>query len=88
VQVKDPENDPNQGFALVFSDVIRTRRRDLGMSQRELARRLDVTPASVSYFESGQRVPSVTTFIKIKNILEWSTRDCLKVIGSLNECKE
>lgn len=86
--MEDPENDQNQGFALVFSDLIRGRRHDLGMSQRELARRLEVTPASVSYFESGQRVPSVATFIKIKNVLQWSTRDCLKVIGSMSEWKD
>ncbi len=49
-------------------------RRILGMQQQELAKRLNVTPGAISHIESGRRMPSFSTMLKIKRALrvEWS----------------
>ena len=82
--MKSADEDPYQGYALVISEIIRVRRRGLGMSQGELARRLCVTPASVSYFESGKRVPALGTLVKLKSALQLSVRDCIKIMEAIN----
>ncbi len=84
----EPKTDPYQGYALVVSEMIQSRRRSLGMSQGELARRLGVTPASVSYFESAKRVPALGTFFKLKQVLHMSTRDCFKLLEAMNKCQQ
>lgn len=40
-------------------------RRAAGMSQKELAERLDVYPKDVCRWEKGERVPSALTFARI-----------------------
>lgn len=43
--------------------------RQLGMSQRELAIRTNLTPAAISQFISGAREPSLTSICKILNVI-------------------
>ena len=73
-----------QGEALEVSQILRARREQAGMSQRVLAGRLGVTPASVCYYESGKRMPSMATLMKIKNVLEFSIRDCINIIEAIS----
>lgn len=82
-QVKSQDHHA-QGFSLVVSKILRERRRDAGFSQRALAERVGVTAASICYYESGKRVPSLTTFMKLKCALEFSLRDCITIIEVLN----
>lgn len=44
---------------------LRTRREELGLSLRELARRLGVSPSALSQIETGKSRPSVTTLYEI-----------------------
>ena len=44
---------------VIFTAMIRTRRRQLGLTQREVAEACGVTPEAVTMFESGQRHPSL-----------------------------
>ncbi len=86
--MKRPNQAQHKGVALVISGIIREKRRTRGLSQGELARMLGVTPASVSYFESGKRVPSIPTFIKIKYALNLSTKECLSIINAFSGAPE
>ena len=73
-----------QGYALVISEILRDRREQAGMSQRVLASHVGVTPASVCYYESGKRVPSMSTLMRIKNVLGFSMRDCINIIEAIS----
>jgi transcriptional regulator with XRE-family HTH domain len=67
VEVGDRTSDraalPNVG------DPIRARRKSLGFSVRELARRLALSPSLISQIETGKATPSVATLYAITNEL-------------------
>lgn len=52
---------------------IRTLREAAGLKQYELAELMDLEPASVSAWESGQAYPSVKNLMKLADILHCST---------------
>lgn len=79
---------PAQGFSLVISRILRERRSEAGISQRVLAERVGVTAAAICYYETGKRLPSLTTFVKLKCALEFSLRDCITIIKVLEDGKE
>jgi len=49
---------------------LKQRRLELGMSQKELARRLGVTPAAISNYESGQNAVREDILIQLFSVLE------------------
>jgi transcriptional regulator with XRE-family HTH domain len=56
---------------------IRARRLELGMSMRELARRLGVSPSFVSRLENGRCPPSVSTLCALTSVLGISASQLL-----------
>jgi transcriptional regulator with XRE-family HTH domain len=50
--------------------LIRARRRDLGLTQAELAARVDKSPSYISALESGSTAPSLTTLRHIAGALD------------------
>jgi transcriptional regulator with XRE-family HTH domain len=78
----------HHGYAVVVSGIIRQKRLSVGLSQRDLAGLLGVSPAAVSYYESGKRSPSVATLLKLSSALEFSMRDCITVIGAMSGGQE
>lgn len=48
-----------------FGHKIKNARRELGLTQNDLAKIIGVTPESISYYESGKKCP---THDKLKNI--------------------
>lgn len=56
-----------------FGDRLRMLRKDAGMTQAELAERLNVTKSVVSYYELHERAPSPDVLIKLANIFHTST---------------
>ena len=52
-----------------FSVVLREIRTEKGLSQDEVAERLDVARSYISYLESGQRYPSLEMFISVAQAL-------------------
>ena len=50
--------------------LIRTRRRELGLTQAELATRIDKSPSYISALESGSVAPSLTALRHIAGALE------------------
>lgn len=51
-------------------DIIQKRRKELGISQTELAKRAGLQPPAISQYESGARTPSYEALIKLSNALE------------------
>ena len=58
-----------------FRGVLRARRRELGMTQLDLARVVGVTPAAISYWEKGEYHPSYKASSKLAKALGMSERD-------------
>src|SRR5476649_573203 len=61
---------------------LRERRFAVGMSLRELARRIDVSPSLVSQIETGKIQPSVRTLIAIVSELGLSLDEIFELVGS------
>ncbi len=60
-----------------FRGVLRARRRELGMTQLDLAYFLRVTQTAVSQWERGETRPSYKTSAKLAKVLGMSERDLL-----------
>lgn len=52
---------------------IKQRRRELKMTQTELAKEANLTPAAISQFESGSRKPSFKTLSSLSDALKVTT---------------
>ena len=52
---------------------IKERRRELKMTQTELAKEANLTPAAISQFESGTRKPSFNTLSSLSDALKVTT---------------
>ena len=58
-----------------FGQVIRGRRRQLGLSQQKVARRINTSTPYVGHLESGKRHPSDKTVARIANVLGFDGRE-------------
>jgi transcriptional regulator with XRE-family HTH domain len=77
---------PGQGDAEVLDAIgerLREERVKAGISQRELARRLGLSPSLISQLESGQSRPSVGTLYSIVTELGVSLDDVIRGRGSI-----
>jgi len=70
------------GAAPLVGAQLRERRFESGMSLRELARRLDVSPSLVSQIETGKIQPSVRTLYAIVSELGLSLDEIFELVGS------
>ena len=52
----------------VFCDRLRTLIKSMGISQRELAKKIGCTEVTISRYITGERVPSATVVVKIANV--------------------
>lgn len=58
-----------------FAEFIRERRKFLGLTQTELARRLGISPSMVTRLESGEREPSARLLLRLLEALRADLRD-------------
>lgn len=56
-----------------FGDKLRSLRTEAGMTQTDLAKRLNITKSVVSYYELQERTPSPDVLIKLADIFHVST---------------
>lgn len=56
-----------------FGDKLRALRTESGMTQTDLARRLNITKSVVSYYELQERTPSPDVLIKLADVFHVST---------------
>ena len=62
----------------VLAQNIKVLREKMGISQREVARRLQIQPTAVSAYERGEKLPTVENLIKIADFFDVSTD---KILG-------
>lgn len=63
--------DPDQGwFFAAIAEQVASRRRDLGLSQAELADLTATTQSAIARLESGGRPPRIDTLLRIANALD------------------
>jgi transcriptional regulator with XRE-family HTH domain/mannose-6-phosphate isomerase-like protein (cupin superfamily) len=72
VPSSDADSSPERAALPEVGDQIRDRRQSLGMSVRELARRLTLSPSLISQIERGKATPSVATLYAITTELKLS----------------
>ena len=63
---------------MTIDEKISTLRRDAGMSQDELAEKLDVSRQSVSKWESGKAIPDSAKILALSQLFDVSTDFLLK----------
>ena len=54
---------------------IKSRRKNIGLTQKQLAEKVGVTDVTISRYENGKREPSFTEFIKLCEVLSMNTGD-------------
>lgn len=64
-----PAKNPN------FGEVIRRRRRELGLTQAELASRIKISPPYIGNMESGRRRPSNVILMRLAKVLGLEDRE-------------
>jgi len=74
--------DPESAQAPLVGARLRARRFDSGLSLRELARRLEVSPSLVSQIETGKIQPSVRTLYAIVSELGLSLDEIFELVGT------
>lgn len=62
-----------------FGDKLRTLRTEAGMTQTDLAKRLNITKSVVSYYELRERTPSPDVLIKLADIFHISIDYLLEI---------
>jgi transcriptional regulator with XRE-family HTH domain len=76
------ESAEGESSAPLVGAQLREKRFEIGMSLRELARRLDVSPSLVSQIETGKIQPSVRTLYAIVSELGLSLDSIFELVGS------
>ncbi len=65
--------------------ILLSRKRQKGLTQEALARRLGTNRATVSCWETGQRTPSLKNFAQLRMLFEWKDGQVVNVLNSMGE---
>jgi ribosome-binding protein aMBF1 (putative translation factor) len=65
-------------FFAQIADRVAERRKELGLSQAELAQLVDTTQSAIARLESGGRPPRIDTLLRIANALDCELVDELR----------
>jgi len=68
-----------------FNESLKMHRLRIGMTQFELADKLDVSPATISKYEVGRVFPDIYTLIKLSKIFNVSTDELLGLAETSQE---
>jgi transcriptional regulator with XRE-family HTH domain len=58
-----------------FCERVKTRRKELGLTQAEMAEKLSMTQPSYAYIESGRREPGLNQVVKVAKALGLTVSD-------------
>ena len=84
--MSEPEQEPLEGGGVgQLGSKLRLARRQAGLSLRELARQLSVSPSFLSQMENGKSQPSVATLYSIAQVLGVSIDELFHADGSAPE---
>lgn len=72
-----------------FTDIIVELMKQEGLSQKELAEKINVTEASMSRYIKGERIPRIDVLVKLANVFNVSIEylQGLKEVDDFNEIK-
>lgn len=72
-----------------FTDIIVELMRQEGLSQKDLAEKINVTEASMSRYIKGERIPRIDVLVKLANVFNVSIEylQGLKEVDDFNEIK-
>ncbi len=62
----------------MFSNNLKTLRQEKGISQKELAKELNVSYKTISYYETGVSEPPIEIIVKIKKYFNCDYEDLLE----------
>lgn len=71
--------------SVTFGEKLKKIRADNNVSQNELAKYLEITPSSLSYYENGVRTPPITIINKLVNRFNVSVNWLLGIEDSVNK---
>ncbi len=69
------------------ASLIKTKRKERGLTQEELANKLNVTEKAISRWETGRGLPDVSLLVSLSNELEISVSEILKGVEDKKEDK-
>ena len=55
----------NDQLTAAFSQVLRRRRRDAGLTQEQLSERADISTRHISFLETGRRQPTLSVMVAL-----------------------
>lgn len=58
---------------MTFGNKLKSLRKELNLTQEQLAKRIGVAKSVVSYYESGERYPSYDVLVKLTNVFHVTT---------------
>lgn len=58
---------------MTFGSKLKSLRKELNLTQEQLAKRIGVAKSVVSYYESGERYPSYDVLVKLTNVFHVTT---------------
>lgn len=73
---------------MIFSEKLQLLRKNKGLTQEEMAEKLDVSRQAVAKWESGQVYPDISNLIQISNLLNVTVdylvkdQECMRNISS------
>lgn len=71
---------------MFFADTLKRLRTEKGLSQSEIAKRMYVTSATVSRWESGHRLPDATMISRLSEVLGADVNVLLNAAAQSDEC--
>ncbi|MFO0939869.1 MAG: helix-turn-helix transcriptional regulator [Pirellulales bacterium] len=63
-----------------FCERVKARRKELGLTQAEMAEKLGITQPSYAYIEAGRREPGLNQMCRLASALETTVHDLLPVL--------
>lgn len=68
----------------VFRQALKSARSEQGISQRELAGKLGVSPGTVAQWETGETAPRLQTAVRLEGVLSLAEGTLLRLLGYLH----
>jgi transcriptional regulator with XRE-family HTH domain len=79
MRCSDNESQGEKGEEMNINENIKRARKEAGLSQKELAERLQVYQKDISRWENGERTPSLEAFARICRELNCSADNLLEL---------
>ena len=72
---------------MLISDLILLSRRKAGLSQEDVAKEIGTNRATVSCWETGQRLPSLSNFAALRQVFDWPNKTVINALDGCARCE-